>query len=177
MHWMLHYTSRPWYTGLVSLLAGLDLFILAVPTDALAITAVFGKPKLWLATALTVAIGSTIGCLVLAQFIHIYGNSILELLHIEIGTSGVWLQAKNWIEDYGVWAIFLFAVGPLPLQPAIVLAAFTDMTLQDLGLSCFIGRSFKFIFLCWVASHAPAQIERIWGLKHELKVVERAQKD
>lgn len=158
---ILGFVNRPWYPALIALLALLDLFIVIVPTDVFLISAVMGQPRRWFSTGITIALGSIIGSALLA-FVLDYDQELIHRAFPAIFTSSSWNQAEGLIENYGVYATFFAAVGPLPLQPFIVVGALSSkLTFSSLILSVAIGRLMKFSLFAWLASHAPRMLEKL----------------
>jgi len=161
------YMDRPWYLPAVALLAFADIFIMIVPTDALLVTAVIFKPKRWWLAATLVAVGSALGALMLAGAVQWDLEGLARLLP-SLFESPSWKGTDAFLEKYGIWALALFAAGPLPYQPAVVLVALSGASLPEAFLATFLGRGGKYYLLAYLASHAPKYLEKFWTVRKEL---------
>lgn len=165
--------DRPWYLPAVALLALLDIFVMIIPTDALLVTAVLFKPKRWWVAATYVALGSALGALILAAAVQ-WDLDGLTRLFPSLFQSPSWKGTDAFLEKYGLWALALFAAGPLPYQPAVVLVALSGASLPEAFLATFLGRGGKYYVLGYLASHAPKYLENLWGVKKEMHDLEEA---
>lgn len=147
--------GRPWYPALVAVLAGADLFLFAVPTDALLISAVAANQRRWWVTALLVAAGSTLGAMLFA-YIFLTQQAWLEAqLPMLAAARGGLPGAFSWIQHYAEGTLVFGAVGPLPLHPFLLGAAVTGSSLVKLGLLVFCGRSAKYLAFAGITALAP----------------------
>jgi membrane protein YqaA with SNARE-associated domain len=146
-----HFVDRCWYLPVLGLLAGLDLFVLVVPTDALLVSTVIVRPRRWPLVSLVLALGSAIGAWLMARFFS--GGAV----------------PSRWIDVYGPWAIGLNALGPLPQQPLVAAAALAGISGAAIFISTFFGRLLKYLILGYLASHAPRLLSRIPGLRFEME--------
>lgn len=165
------YADRWWYAPAIGLLAGADLFLVVIPTDGLLISAVMLAPRRWIYTAFMVTIGSTLGTLLLGHLLQVHGLPLLLNISPGIEQSSMWIWTNNLMDSWGTWAVFLIALSPLMQHPAVALAAMAGMTLTTLGLMVFSGRIIKYLFLAYLATHAPGMLGKLWGLQHELEEV------
>lgn len=150
------FTDRWWYMPAVGGLAFLDFFIGIVPTDGLLISSVMLQPKRWLRAAFFVTIGSALGAVAVAAAVHALGTSIVDwALGPEVWESAGWVKAQQLLDDHGVWALFLMAVGPLPLVPFAILAGVGGMPLAEIFVSSLVGRAIKYVVFSWVSAKAP----------------------
>lgn len=163
--------DRPWYLPAVALLALADIFILIIPTDALLITAVLFKPKRWWFPATLVASGSALGALLLAGAVQ-WDLDGLTRLFPALFESPSWKGTDAFLERYGIWALALFAAGPLPYQPAVVLVALSGATLPEIFFATYLGRGGKYYVLAYLASHAPKYLEKFWSVRKEMTELE-----
>lgn len=168
-----HYANRWWYAPLIGLGAGLDAFIIVIPTDALMISAILLCPKRWISTFLSVSIGSTLGATSLAAVIYVGGMPLVEKICPGLSQSGFWIWTESFMQNHGLWAVFVIALSPLVQHPAIALAGLVKLPLLKVALAVFCGRAIKYCLLGWIASHAPKLLHRLWGLS-ELKEVKDA---
>ena len=165
------YADRWWYPPLIAVLAFADAFIIVVPTDGLLVSAVMLSPKRWIYSAILVSLGSSLGAIALGHVIGVHGLAIL--LHISPGIdhSAAWTWTSELMGKWGYWALFLVALSPLMQHPAIAIAALAGMNLVHVFAFVLSGRAIKYLFLAWLATHAPAFLGRLWGIQHDLEEV------
>lgn len=174
IRWLQNYTNRWWYAPLIALLAALDHFVVIIPTDGLLVSSVMLNPKRWIANAIIVTIGSSIGALLLAALIKFYGMSLLLAIMPSIEQSAIWNWTEHFMMDYGMVVVFCIALSPIMQHPAIALAALTGHSLTTIFAVVFFGRIIKYMVFTWAASHAPKLLSKIWVIQHELKEIEEA---
>ncbi len=165
------HADRWWYAPLIGLLAGADLFLIVIPTDGLLISGVMLAPKRWIYTAFMVTLGSSLGTLALGALLQEHGLPFLLKIVPGIDQGSAWIWTQNLMDQWGTWAVFLVALSPLMQHPAVAIAALAGMTLTNLFVMVFAGRILKYLFLAYLATHAPAVLGRLWGLQHELEEV------
>lgn len=170
VRWILRleqFIDRIWYLPVMGLIAGLDLWIWVVPTDGIVVSSALLKPKKWISVALWIALGSTLGCLSMGLAIQHWGMELIQWVGMDT-TSSSWIRATEWMEKFGVWAIFFFAIGPLPVHPGIAIGALGEIPVWELVFAAGLGRSIKYLFLAWLATHAPNTLFKLWGIQKEL---------
>jgi membrane protein YqaA with SNARE-associated domain len=168
------FTDRVWYLPLVSLLAGIDLFVLFIPTEGLLVTSALLRPKRWFVTAIAIATGSALGALALGAMVHYFGQLGMEAYIADKVSAESWTRATELVERHGVLAIMLMALGPLPLSPVVAVVAIAQMDLGMIFVSAWIGRAVKYLFFAWAATHAPRILRRFSGTEREIKQIEHA---
>jgi membrane protein YqaA with SNARE-associated domain len=165
--------DRPWYLPTVALLAFADVFVMIIPTDALLVSAVLVKPRRWWLAGTLVALGSSLAALVLAGAVQ-WDLDGLTRLFPSLFESPSWRGTDAFLEKYGVWALALFAAGPLPYQPAVILVALSGASLTEISLATLLGRGGKYYVLAYLASHAPRYLERLRSVRREMLALEEA---
>ncbi|HRK02199.1 MAG TPA: hypothetical protein PLH57_05995 [Oligoflexia bacterium] len=163
------YADRFWYPPLVGVLSLLDNFVLIIPNDGILISSSMMIPKRWLALALSVALGSTFGALILAALVEYQGLPWILNLYPGIGETKVWAWSFKVFDAYGLFIVFVIALTPLMQQPAVILASLANTPLPKLAAAIFAGRFLKYLFLAYLGSHAPEFLGKLWGLKGELR--------
>lgn len=169
----LKYVSRqlgkPWYPLAVAGLAFLDVFLLAIPTDAFLVSAVAVNRKRWWLTALTIALGSAAGAL-LFTYLAFTQLPWLEQHFPAISAAksqipGVMLLFK----DYASLTVLFGAAGPLPMHPFILGAALYGMPVGEVAILVLAGRAGKYLIFAWCTAYAPAALGYFARLRHEIR--------
>ena len=172
IHKLREYSSSVWYPYLIGLFVALDSFILIVPTDAMTVSAVMLEPKKWIRYALLVSISSSIGAICLAFIVDIYGQGFIEAVFPGLEQTRMWQITDEFMAAYGLIVVFAIAVTPLTQPPSVILAALSHMPLGYIFFAIFAGRTIKYLLIAWISSHAPKLLNRLWGLRDELKDVD-----
>lgn len=168
------HVDRPWYFPAAFALTVLDHFIFVLPIDGMMLTTVFLRPKRWLRTAIwfTVAVG--LGAFMLAFFLQSAGDTVLPWLEARGLDLSTWHKTENWIQDYGFWGLALCAAAPMPVQPAVLIAALGHMSSIEVLASVLSGRIVKYVVMCYLASHAPHLLKRFTGVNREVDEIKRS---
>lgn len=164
IRWIQHFSNRPWYPFLVGVLAGLDNWILVVPTDGLVISGVLLTPKKWLQFAGWTGILSTAGAVSFAAFISWQGLAYVETHWPLLMTTEVWTWTSDFFDRRGLLVIFLIAATPMAQQPAMILAGLAETPLSQLLIVVLAGRCMKYFILCGIAAKAPELLSKLWGV-------------
>ena len=165
------FADRFWYPPFIGFLAALDNIVVVIPNDGILISSAMLTPKRWLVLAVCVALGSTVGAMVLASMIELLGLPWILQMYPGVDQSTTWMMTQDFFHQYGLVVVFAVAVTPIMQQPAVILASLANTPLTHLALVIFFGRLVKFMIMAYVGSHAPRLLEKMWGLKGELKDV------
>ncbi len=163
------YVDRPWYIPLLGALAALDLFVTVIPTDGLVISAALLKPRRWVAIAVAVSVGSTLGAIGLAGAIDYWGEAWVRETFPLAFQGQAWQTASTFLENYGGWAMYFFAAGPLPLQPAVIVCALSPMSVMSMALWMLAGRLTKYLLFAWGASHGASWMKKLRPAQKEFE--------
>lgn len=165
------YADRIWYPPLIGMLAALDNIVIIIPNDGILISSSMLTPRRWFTLALSVAVGSTFGAIILATFVETQGLEWILEMYPRINETKSWIWTENFFERYGLLLVFIVAITPLMQQPAIILASLAETPLFLLATIIFPGRFIKFLVMAYVGSHAPRFLNKMWVLKGELNEV------
>jgi membrane protein YqaA with SNARE-associated domain len=165
--------QRPYYFFLLGFVTMMDAFVLVIPTDGLLVTSVLGHPKAWFRNALATTVGSVLGSLLLASAIEFYGIDLLVTLAPGIETSSAWARSTDLMLNYGIYAIFLVGLSPLPQQPIVVIAALAKISLPLLGILLMSGRLLKYLIIAFVSAKSPDYVNKFRGIKKELEAAKK----
>ncbi len=160
-----------WYIPLISFLAFIDNLIIIIPNDGILVSSTILKPKKWIYFSFNMAIGSTLGALLLAFIVEYQGLPWIESTYSFILNSKAWVLTQEFFTDYGLIIVLFVSLTPIMQHPAVILAALANTPLIQLGLIIFTGRLIKFLIMAYIASHAPKLLSKMWGVQEELKEV------
>lgn len=163
------FADRWWYFPVVGLLAGIDLFILIVPTDAILVSSVMLQPRKWISAFIWIALGSATGALVLASLVQWDPVLVTEHWFPHTFDSALWQSTDGFFDKYGDIALFLIACSPLVQFPAVLLAGLSGMPLMQIFFVVLFGRALKTAIISWGASHAPRLLFKLPFMRRELQ--------
>ena len=165
------FVDRTWYPPFIGFLAALDNIVIVIPNDGILISSSMLTPKRWFVLALSVAVGSSLGALVLAALVELQGLPLILEMYPGVNETQAWQWSLEFFEKYGLLLVFVVAATPFVQQPAIILASLADTPLFQLVAVIFLGRLIKFLIMAYIGSHAPRLLTKMWGVKGELKDV------
>lgn len=163
------HADRWWYTPLIGLLAAADNLVVVVPTDGILVSSSMLRPKRWVTFAFSIAVGSTIGALILAALVEWHGLPWILNYFPSIDETQTWIWTERFFDEYGLIVVFAVAATPLMQQPTLILASLAGTPLLELAAVIFVGRFIKFLLMAYIGSHAPRLLGRLWGIKSDLK--------
>ena len=142
MRWS-HHRHAPGY------LAGLSFAessFFPIPPDVMLAPMTLANPsRAWYLATLT-TIASVLGG-VLGYFIGLFAFEMIEPLLQDAGYYPKYLQAKEWFDNWGFWAIFLAGFSPIPYKVFTITAGVISMALLPFVLASMIGRGARFFLV------------------------------
>ena len=163
------YTNKIWYGPMLALLAILDSLILVIPTDGILISSAMLARKRWLYFGLSVAIGSTIGGLMIVYGIEHFGIELVHKYYPNLFETTMWIKTEEFFKLYGLVVLFIVGIAPITQQPALILAGLSKGALLPIFLVLILSRLLKFLIVAYIASHTPKLISKLWGFSSEIK--------
>ncbi len=163
------HADRWWYAPLIGLLAAADNLIVVVPTDGILVSSSMLRPGRWAWFAFSIAVGSTVGAIVLAGLVEFHGLPWILNYFPGIDQTNMWQWTEKFFDEYGLIVVFAVAATPLMQQPTLILASLANTPLFKLAVVVFVGRFIKFLVMAYIGSHAPKLLGRLWGIKGDLK--------
>lgn len=163
------FADRPWYPPFIGFLAALDNLIIIIPNDGILVASSMLVPRRWPVLALCVAIGSTLGAMLLSTLVQFQGLPWILNFYPGINETGMWQWTESFFNQYGLLLIFGVGASPLIQHPAIILAGLANTSLLPLAGAFFAGRLLKFTIMAYLGSHSPKYLKKMWGMKDELE--------
>lgn len=163
------FADRSWYPPLIGILAALDNLVIVIPNDGILVASSMLIPKRWLIFAVCVAIGSTIGAMILSSVVQLQGLPWILDYYPGINETEMWNVTEKFFDEYGLLLVFAIGASPIMQQPVVILAGLANTPLLTLAAAIFSGRMLKFAVMAYLGSHSPKMLKKIWGLKDELK--------
>jgi membrane protein YqaA with SNARE-associated domain len=153
-----------WYSIVIAVLAALDAFVFFVPNEALLISAVFGRSKHWVTTALAMSFGSAAGAALFGFLASRYGEVLVRSLFPSLLSSRSWVDSVRFIHRHGGWGLAVISLSPLPQHAAVAIAGLAHLSVKKIFLSVFAGRSLKYFILAWCSVRSqglPSLLKRL----------------
>jgi membrane protein YqaA with SNARE-associated domain len=163
------YIDRWWYSPVIAALALADNFLLIIPTDGILISSSMLRRNGWVRYAFAIAMGSTLGALMLAHLVELKGLPWILELFPGLADTKTWSYTTEFFEKYGVIVVGAISFTPFMQQPAVVLAGLANIPITKLLPVIFFSRLAKYLIMSYIGSHAPRLIAKMWGLKGELE--------
>ncbi len=130
-----------------------------IPPDVMLAPMVLAKPdKAWhLATLTTLA--SVFGG-VLGYLIGAFAFDLIEPLLREAGYYPKYLQAQEWFDRWGFWAVFLAGFSPIPYKVFTIASGVISMPFLPFLLASAVGRGGRFFLVAALLHWGGAEMER-----------------
>ena len=125
------------------------------PVTAVIVPAALLMPTRWRAITLVSAAGSAIGATVMVIVLHHLGWTAIYEHFPEMLSHPTWTRIMDWAARYGVIALFVIAISPLPQTPALVFLGVAQHAYVSVAAAMFAGKLIKYGVLAWVASRFP----------------------
>ncbi len=129
-----------------------------IPPDVMLAPMVIANPhKAWnlaLLTTVTSVLGGMMGYL-----IGMFSFELVEPLLQDAGYYPKYLQAKQWFDEWGFWAIFLAGFSPIPYKVFTITAGVISMAFLPFVLASTIGRGARFFLVAALLSWGGESME------------------
>jgi membrane protein YqaA with SNARE-associated domain len=117
-----------------------------IPPDVMLAPMVLANPhKAWnfaLLTTVTSVLGGMLGYL-----IGMFSFELVEPLLRDAGYYPKYLQAKEWFDAWGFWAVFLAGFSPIPYKVFTITAGVISMAFLPFVVASAIGRGARFFLV------------------------------
>ncbi len=155
------YAEKPWFSIALSFLAVLDNFVFIVPLAAIMVGAIVAVPRKWLRISFSTIAGNTVGATLFSYLISLYGMPFIQKYAAHLTEMQAWEMSKNWVDQYGLWALFLNSVLPTVDHPMVAILTLTGESVLKIAIVLFIAKGVKYLVLGWIASFAPHLLKRL----------------
>ncbi len=122
-----------------------------IPPDVMLAPMVLANPhKAWnlaLLTTITSVLGGVLGYL-----IGMFSFELVEPILRDAGYYPKYLQAKQWFDEWGFWAVFLAGFSPIPYKVFTITAGVISMALLPFVAASAIGRGARFFLVAALLS-------------------------
>lgn len=142
---------------LVGFAAFLSTLSMSVPVEWLVVVAALACRRRWTMIASIAAVGSAIASLGLYLTFHHFGWNILLARYPDLASSRAWLQATDWLSNYGLLAIFGLMALPLPVPklPMLAVAGIDRLAIADVFVAILAVKIIKYSAYAYLAVRFP----------------------
>ncbi|HET8903568.1 MAG TPA: hypothetical protein VFN16_06195 [Saccharospirillum sp.] len=152
--------DRPYYPGIVALVAASDYFIPGSPTNAIFISSILPRPAQWLKLSLYFSFGCASGAFVLATLMGIYGEAFVAWV-VQSEAGDLWQRFDEMIARYGVLVLAALAVSSAPVRTVVAILALAGTLPIVIAGIVLAGRLVAYPGLAWLVSRCPGFVVRI----------------
>jgi membrane protein YqaA with SNARE-associated domain len=155
MSWSRH-RHAPWYLGGLSFA---ESSFFPIPPDVMLAPMCMANPRqAWrLATLTTVT--SVLGGLA-GYAIGVFAFDLIQPLVGEGGRyQAAFVQAKEWFDEWGAWAVFIAGFSPIPYKVFTIAAGVLSMALLPFTLASLVGRGGRFFLVAALMAWGGERME------------------
>lgn len=158
---------RPWYPGLLALVAASDYFVPGAPTNAIFIGSVLPRTDRWRSLSLFFALGCAFGTFLLATLMALTGDAFTAWV-AQSEAADVWQRIDHLIARYGLFTLAALALISAPVRIAVAILAMTGYAPWVLAAIVLAGRLVAYPTLAWLVARGPKWIGQTRLLKRLL---------
>ena len=129
-----------------------------VPPDVMLAPMSLSQPDKAFRFALLTTLASVVG----GMFGYCIGYFMFDTVEPWLHTSHYWdsyLQAKNWFEKYGFWAVFVAGFSPIPYKVFTIAAGTLNMVFVPFVLASIVGRGGRFFLVAMLLAAGGEKLE------------------
>ncbi|MCP5418904.1 MAG: DedA family protein [Gammaproteobacteria bacterium] len=154
MIWAKH-RHAPWFLGGLSFA---ESSFFPIPPDVMLAPMSLVQPHRAWRFALLTTLASVLGGL----FGYLLGSFLFDLIEPMLQRAGYWpayLQARDWFDRWGFWAMFLAGFSPIPYKVFTITAGTLSMALLPFVAASVIGRGMRFYLVAALMRWGGARME------------------
>lgn len=154
MQWSRH-RHAPWYLGGLSFA---ESSFFPIPPDVMLAPMSLANPKRAWLFALITTVASVAGG-VLGYFIGVFAFDVVGPIIRDAGHWDSYLQAREWFETWGFWAVLLAGFSPIPYKVFTIAAGVAAMPLVPFVLASIAGRGARFFLVATLMALGGPRME------------------
>lgn len=155
MQWSRHRHAERYLAGL----SFSESSFFPIPPDVMLAPMSLAKPDHAWRFATITTLASVFGGL-LGYLIGMFAIEAIEPLLHDFGYHDKFLQAKNWFDEWGFWAIFIAGFSPIPYKVFTITAGVISMALLPFVIASFIGRGARFYLVAGLMAWGGEKMEK-----------------
>lgn len=156
MRWSAHRHAPHYLAGL----SFAESSFFPVPPDVMLAPMALARPeRAWFFAGLT-TVASALG----GVFGYLIGRFAFELLEPLLHQYGYWdafVQAREWFEHWGFWAVFLAGFTPIPYKVFTIAAGVVAMPFLPFLIASLIGRGARFFLVAGLMVWGGVRMENL----------------
>ena len=169
VRWLDRQAERPGFYPKVGLFPLLDYAVPVMPNQMLLIALAYLHPARWREIAATFAVASALGAMGVALVVQGVGGGTADWLTGNVEAAGA---AFDLIRAYGVGALAVLALLPIPPRTAVLLCALAGLPALQIGAAVAVGRLVAAGLLAWVAANSPNALRRMPTIARRIDALE-----
>ena len=142
-HWMVGFADSDWAMAVLAVTAFIESIFFPLPPDPLLIGMSFAHPRLALLFAAITTVASVAGAGAGRWLGMRYGRPILDRF---VSADKV-DRVEGLFNRYGVWAILIAAITPIPYKVFALSAGVLNMPLTPFVIASLVGRGARFFLI------------------------------
>lgn len=142
-------------------LAGVSLFeaiFFPLPTALMVAPMAVAKPHRAVRIALIATVTSVMGAVV-GYLLGYYAIMVVEPLLQQFGYWDKYMQAQQWFEEWGFWAVLIAGFSPIPFKLFTLSAGAMAMSIAPFLLASLVGRAAHFFLVALLMAWAGPKLE------------------
>lgn len=164
MSWARH-PHAPWYLGGLSFA---ESSFFPVPPDVMLAPMSLAQPgRAWYFAFLT-TVTSVLGG-ILGYLIGFLAFDLVQPLLENAGYFSKYLQAREWFDEWGFWAIFIAGFSPIPYKVFTITAGVISMAFIPFLIASLVGRGCRFFLVAGLMSWGGQPMEK--KLHHYMDII------
>jgi membrane protein YqaA with SNARE-associated domain len=158
--WMRRAAQNPRAEWILAAVSAAEASFFPIPPDVMLAPLVLERPHSWFRLATITTLASVAGG-VGGWFIgHYLIQQVLPLL-LRLGYGPAYESTKQFFADYGVWAIIIKGLTPIPYKIVTITAGAAQMPLYKFIAASFVGRGMRFYLVAGMIRLAGPKVEPV----------------
>lgn len=133
-------------------------FTMLAPATFVIMSAVLLAPGRWKAIVVQSSFTSAIAATILFVMFEQLGWDQLQAMFPEMHDSATWMRIVDWVQDWGIPALFVVAAMPVPQSPALVFLSVGGHGGSEVMLAIFGGKLVKYGVVAWATATFPGKV-------------------
>ena len=144
--------------GFCALISFCGTISAAFPVTAVVIMGVLLAGRRWVTLSIACSLGSAIAGAIIVGVSHMLGYDEIHHLFPHLISPETWAEASKWIDEFGIWAIFVVGASPLPQMPLLIFFGIVDDRILEAFVALFAGKLIKYTLVAWLSQHFPEKL-------------------
>lgn len=133
-------------------------FTMLAPATFVIMSAVLLAPGRWKAIVVQSSFTSAIAATILFVMFEQLGWDQLQAMFPQMQSAATWVRIVDWVQDWGIPALFVVAAMPVPQSPALVFLSVGGHGGGEVMLAIFGGKLIKYGVVAWATATFPGKV-------------------